>query len=130
MDQNESLGKTLRYLRGQRSQAEVARKAKVSAAALSEYERGRRAPRKKTLARLAGALEVSVDDLHGLELEVRAGKLSLEKDEDVFRHHIRELELEKMSNPEIRDVWEDLSLVFDHMRSASIKLLRMFLRSR
>jgi len=58
-----NLAQRLMELRGNISQTELAKKARVPQSAISEIESGKRVPRADTLQKLALALGVSVADL-------------------------------------------------------------------
>lgn len=58
-----SIGKNLRELRGDKSQAEVANAVDISVSALSMYEQDQRIPRDEVKIRLAEYFNVSVESL-------------------------------------------------------------------
>ena len=57
----EIIGKRLRDLRGERSQAEIAEAVGVTAMAISQYERGERVPSDAVKLKLAELFELRVD---------------------------------------------------------------------
>lgn len=60
---NKKIGAKLRELRGDRSQAEIAEGAGVTAMAISQYERGERIPNDVVKMRLAILFNKSVEEL-------------------------------------------------------------------
>ncbi|HEY2282979.1 MAG TPA: helix-turn-helix transcriptional regulator [Solirubrobacteraceae bacterium] len=58
-----SVGTTIKLLRGERPQEDVAHEAGISTSTLSRVERGLHQPSLPTLRKLAVALEVSLADL-------------------------------------------------------------------
>lgn len=60
---NQTLGERLRLLRGDRTQAEVAKAVGISNTALSMYERGERRPGDKVKIRLSKLYGVSIEKL-------------------------------------------------------------------
>ena len=64
MDYNmEEIGRRLRQLRGDRTQAEIAQEIGVTPMAISQYESGNRMPKGPIMMRLARVFGVSVEDL-------------------------------------------------------------------
>ncbi|WP_034631179.1 helix-turn-helix domain-containing protein [Desulfotruncus alcoholivorax] len=57
------LAQRLTRLRGDMSQSELARRARIPQSAISEIEAGKRIPRTDTLQKLANALGVKITDL-------------------------------------------------------------------
>jgi len=57
----EIIGKRLRDLRGERSQAEIAEAVGVTAMAISQYERGERVPSDAVKLKLAELFDLRVD---------------------------------------------------------------------
>ena len=58
-----SVGTTIKLLRGERPQEELAHEAGISTSTLSRVERGLHQPSLPTLRKLAAALDVSLADL-------------------------------------------------------------------
>jgi transcriptional regulator with XRE-family HTH domain len=58
-----SVGTTIKLLRGERSQEDLAHAAGISTSTLSRVERGLHQPSLPTLRKLAAALDVSLPDL-------------------------------------------------------------------
>jgi transcriptional regulator with XRE-family HTH domain len=62
-----SVGTTIKLLRGERSQEDLAHAAGISTSTLSRVERGLHQPSLPTLRKLAAALGVSLPDLIGAD---------------------------------------------------------------
>jgi transcriptional regulator with XRE-family HTH domain len=73
------LGKAIRRLRGARPQWKLAEDAGIKPSTWSEYERGRRIPRGKNMARIAEALGVDSRTLEREVLNVSRERLSSEE---------------------------------------------------
>lgn len=61
MPRAETIGNTLRELRGERTQQQVADSVGVTQAAINQYERGQRIPRDDIKSRLAGYYGVDLN---------------------------------------------------------------------
>lgn len=57
------IGKHLVELRGERTQAEIAKELKISVSALSMYERGERIPRDNIKIRIAALFKKSISEI-------------------------------------------------------------------
>lgn len=76
MEGPNDLGKAIRRLRGDRPQWKLAEAAGMKPSTWSDYERGKRAPRGRNLARIASALGVDAETLEQEVLEVGRERLS------------------------------------------------------
>lgn len=63
MNQQKKIGKTLRLLRGEMTQEEIANALKVTKSAWAMYERGERMPRDEVKMRIAKFFNKSVEEL-------------------------------------------------------------------
>lgn len=79
MDGPNDLGKAIRRLRGDRPQSKLADAAGMKPSTWSDYERGKRSPRGKNLARIASALGVDAKTLEQEVLKVGRERLSLDE---------------------------------------------------
>jgi len=79
---NEDVARTLKRLRGSRTQAQCAREGGLSANAWTHYEKGRRLPGEKLSARLAKGLGVT---LAKLEEEILVSRNERMRDEEKAR---------------------------------------------
>ncbi len=75
-------GETVRVLRGNRSQAELAHKAGLNSAVWSRYETGTHRPRAENLARLLAALGTTREEFEDTRWLVGQGTRSLYRAED------------------------------------------------
>ena len=82
MIKNEDVARTLKRLRGSRTQAQCAREGGLSANAWTHYEKGRRLPGEKLSARLAKGLGVT---LAKLEEEILVSRNERMRDEEKAR---------------------------------------------
>ena len=78
MEGPNDLGKAIRRLRGDRPQWKLAEAAGMKPSTWSDYERGKRTPRGRNLARIASALGVEAKTLEQEVLKVGRERLSLE----------------------------------------------------
>lgn len=72
------LGQAIRRLRGSRKQWTMAEAAGMTASSWSDYERGKRLPRRKQLDRIAAALGCDVTVLEQEALKIGGARLSAE----------------------------------------------------
>ena len=68
-------GTALAFLRGSRSQSEVARRAGVSRSSLSLYERGTRRPRERNLAKLLEVVGATREELAAMVWKIHRGRV-------------------------------------------------------
>lgn len=74
-----ALGKTIKTLRGARTQKQIADAANIPISTLSKIEQARQIPRNDTFSRIAGGLGLSVAELEKEVVETTLGALEQEK---------------------------------------------------
>jgi transcriptional regulator with XRE-family HTH domain len=81
MEEPNDLGTAIRRLRGSRRQWELAEAAGMKPSSWSDYERGKRVPRRKNLERIAAALGCEVRTIEQEALQVSRERLSPDEGE-------------------------------------------------
>lgn len=104
MTSSDDLSRAITFLRGERSQAEVARRAGIDPAVWSLYERGQRQPRAKNLERILRGLGCTRLELEETRWRIRRYRLMYEGDPQ-RRPSLEDNEIEK----ELRDAVGQLS---------------------
>ena len=122
MDRNNAFGQAVRYLRGRESQLQAAKRAGIKNSTWSDYENGKQYPTNRNKVKVAKGLQCELKYLEEVERKFRVGELSLDDSHTAMLQRIRMSELDQISDPLHKSVWEDVSAGFDHFRSAAFKL--------
>ena len=122
MDRNNAFGQAVRYLRGRESQLQAAKRAGIKNSTWSDYENGKQYPTDRNKEKVAKGLRCELEHLEEVERKIRVGELSLDDTHKAMLQRIRMAELDQISDPLFKSVWEDVSAGLDHLRSAAFKL--------